>query len=170
MPKVWPMQNDRAAMAKVFGEPDVNRDGAADPSWAAKWLTVIVPPYRMVLAWDTKQVVKKITVNVGCAKELHSALSDIKALYGTQAEIEAHGLHLFGGVYNFRPKRGGKTLSTHAYGAGIDLDPAANAQHNSHGTMPKEVVAIFAKYGAEWGGSWSKASVDPMHFQFARTK
>lgn len=167
--KVWPLQSDTAAMNKLYGNPDANGDGAADPAWAAKWLTTIVPPYRMVLAWDKKAVVKKITVNKGCAAELLAALTGIRDLYGTQSAIEAAGMHLFGGVFNFRLKRGGKTLSTHARACGIDLNPDANGQ-GSAGNMPPSVVAIFEAQGATWGGRWSGKSKDPMHFQFARVK
>lgn len=167
--KQWPLQSDAAAMNKLYGNPDTNGDGAADTAWAAKYLTTIVPPYRMVLAWDKKAVVKKITVNKGCADALLAALKGIRDLYGSQSAIEAAGMHLFGGVYNFRLKRGGKTLSTHARACGIDLNPEANGQ-GAAGNMPPSVVAIFDAQGAEWGGRWSGKSKDPMHFQFARTK
>jgi hypothetical protein len=156
-------------MRALYGNPDANNDGAADPSWAAKYLTTIIPPYRMVLAWDKKAVVSRITVNKGCAAALLASLKGIRDHYGSQAALEKARMHLFGGVYNFRPKRQGKTLSMHAYGAAIDLDP----DHNGQGrpvTMPAEVVAIFDAQGADWGGRWSPKSRDGMHFQFARVK
>lgn len=167
--RVWPLQSDTAAMNKLYGNPDANGDGAADPSWAAKWLTTIEPPYRMFLAWDPKREVKRITVNKGCAEALLAALNGIAKHYGSQAAIQKAGLHLFAGVYNFRPIRGGKVLSTHARACGIDLNPDKNGQ-GSVGNMPPEVVAIFKAQGAEWGGDWRGKSKDPMHFQFARTK
>jgi len=166
---IWPLQSDTAAMNKLYGNPDANGDGAADPTWASKWLTTIVPPYRMVLAWDTSKVVRRITVNKGCAEALRAALTGIRNHYGTQAAIEKAGLHLFAGVYNFRPIRGGKMLSTHARACGIDLNPDKNAQGTA-GNMPPEVVAIFEATGATWGGRWSGKSRDPMHFQWARVK
>lgn len=169
MPKVWPLQSDAAAMNKLYGNPDANGDGAPDPAWATKHLTTIVPPYRMVLAWDTKHVVKKITVNKGCAAELLAALKGIRDLYGSQAAIEKARMHLFGGVYNFRPIRGGKVLSTHARACGIDLDPEHN-QQGTPGTMPASVVAIFKAQGATAGIDWAGKSKDPMHFQWARVK
>lgn len=167
--KVWPLQSDAAAMNKLYGNPDANGDGAPDPSWAAKYLTTIVPPYRMVLDWDRKVAVKRITVNKGCAAALLAALTGIRDLYGSQAAIEAAGLHLFAGVYNFRPIRGGKALSTHARACGIDLNPGKNRQGTA-GSMPPSVVAIFDAQGATWGGRWAGKSKDAMHFQFARVK
>jgi len=165
---VWPLQSDLAGMRKLYGNPDANGDGAADPAWVARYLTTIVPPYRMVYG---NSVVRKITVNAGCAKAMLAALVGIKAHYGTQDAIERAGMHNFGGVYNFRAKRGNpNSLSMHAYACAIDLDPAHNPFQSSHGTMPAAVVQIFAEQGAEWGGLWSPASRDPMHFQFARTR
>lgn len=164
--KVWPLQSDAAAMNKLYGNPDANGDGAPDPQWAAKWLTTIVPPYQMY--YDGKPI-KRITVNKGCADALLTALKGIRDLYGSQSAIEAAGLHKFGGVYNFRPIRGGKALSTHARACGIDLNPEKNAQGTA-GVMSPSVVAIFEATGATWGGRWSGKSKDPMHFQWARLK
>lgn len=165
----WPLQSDLKAMTALYGNPDANGDGAPDPAWAAKYLTTIVPPYRMVLAWDKKAVVSKITVNRGCAQAMLAALTGIRNLYGSQASLEKANMHLFGGVYNFRPKRQGKTLSMHAYGAAIDLDPDHNGQ-GSAVSMPASVVAIFKQTRADWGGDWSPKSRDGMHFQWARVR
>lgn len=165
---VWPLQSDLAAMRKLFGNPDANGDGSADPQWVARHLTTIVPPYRMIYG---NAPVRKITVNTACAKALLAALVGIKTHYGTQEAIERAGVHRFGGLYNFRVKRGNaNSLSMHAYACAIDLDPEHNQFLSSHGTMPAAVVSIFKDQGAEWGGDWSPASRDPMHFQFARTR
>lgn len=165
---VWPMQSDLAAMRKLYGNPDANGDGAADPTWVSRYLTTIVPPYRMIYG---NAPVRKITVNKGCAAALLAALVGIKAHYGTQAAIEQAGVHRFGGLYNFRVKRGNPdSLSMHAYACAIDLDPDHNQFHSSHGTMPAAVVWIFKDQGAAWGGEWSPNSRDPMHFQFARVR
>lgn len=165
--RVWPLQSDTKAMNALYGNPDANGDGAADPAWAALWLTTIYPPYAMF--YDGKPV-KRITVNKGCAAALLAAINAIGDLYKWDARaIKKAGLDQFGGVYNFRPIRGGKVLSTHARACGIDFDPKNNAQGTA-GRMPAEVVAIFDALGAEWGGRWKGKSRDPMHFQFARTK
>lgn len=161
---VWPKQSDTAAMHALFGNPDANGDGAADPSWAAQHLTTIVPPYQLFYG---KIAVKKITCNTAIAKPLMASFQGVLDLYKTQAEIARHGMDQFSGCYNFRPKRGGKSLSLHAYGAAIDMDAAHNPFKSQGGTMPHEVVAIFKANGASWGGDWSAKYRDPMHFQWA---
>jgi hypothetical protein len=89
------------------------------------------------------------------------------------AEIEDEGLaHKidvgeFGGCYVPRfigrdPRRG---LSMHAFGLAVDLNVSEN-YFGTRGDMDPEVVAIFDKWGFEWGGRWSQP--DPMHFELAR--
>lgn len=158
-------------MNAFYGNPDVNSDGAPDAKWEAANLVSIKPPYRMVLAWDTSKVVKNIRVNKACAESLSRVLAGILGHYGSQAAVEKARMHLYGGCYNFRLKRGGSTLSIHSWGAAIDLDPERNAfgklwRANS-GMMPEAVVKLFEAEGWEWGGLWSKP--DAMHFQAART-
>ncbi len=164
----WPLQSDLVAMRARFGNPDANGDGAPDPAWAAKWLTTITPPYAMFYAGKP---VRAITVNRGCSDALLAALAGIGKHYGTAAAIKAAGLDQFGGLYNFRVKRGNSSsLSMHAYGAAIDMDPDHNAFRGHSHAMPAAAVQIFKDQGATWGGDWSAGSYDPMHFQFARTR
>ena len=164
---VWPLQSDLVAMRAIFGNPDANNDGAADPVWTRTHLTTIVPPYAMFYAGKP---VRAITVNRGCSAALLAALTGIAKHYGTAAAIKAAGLDQFGGLYNFRVKRGNaSSLSMHAYGVAIDLDPVHNPFRSAKFTMPAAVVKIFEDTGATWGGRWSPKSRDAMHFQWART-
>jgi len=164
----WPKQTP-ANMNVFYGNPDTNRDGRADGMWEANNLTRIVPPYKMVLAWDKTRVVSTIVVNKKCAADLLAILTEIKDHYGSQEAIEKARMHLYGGCYNFRLKRGGSSLSIHSWGAAIDLDPERNGfgvrYNEAKGMMPKAVVDIFKRHGWTWGGLWSKA--DAMHFQAA---
>lgn len=59
------------------------------------------------------------------------------------------------------PKRG---LSTHSWGIAVDINWATNAP-GTRGDMDTGIVAVFERYGFEWGGRWSLK--DPMHFQYA---
>ena len=165
MVNTWPLQSDRAAMIERFGNPDANGDGAPDPKWVAEHLTTIVPPYTMFYG---QTPIKRITCNKAIATPLLLSLAGILKLYGNENEIRRHGMHNFSGCYNFRPKRGGSSLSMHAYGAAVDLDAANNAFHSTKFTMPAAVVDIFESNGAVWGGHW--ISPDAMHFQWARVK
>lgn len=165
MPTIWPLQSDTAAMHALYGNPDANGDGAADPSWVAKYLTTIVPPYAMFYGATR---IKAITVNRGCAKELLAALGGILDHYKTENAIRDVGLHNYSGCFNFRAKRGAKSLSMHAYGAAIDLDAAHNPFRTKKFTMPAAAVQAFDAQGATWGGRWNPP--DAMHFQFARVR
>jgi hypothetical protein len=73
---------------------------------------------------------------------------------------------VLGGTYNFRPIRGGRALSTHAYGIAIDIDPASNGLGDTTPAMPAWVVQAFERRGWVWGGRFSR--VDGMHFQRAK--
>lgn len=75
--------------------------------------------------------------------------------------------------YAHRYIRGSKTnMSNHSYGLAIDLDATRNPLTEDgkiHTDMPAWVVAVFAKYGFFWGGSYSGKRKDPMHFEFLGT-
>lgn len=163
----WPAQT-RAAMNDFYGNPS-GANGLVSAKWESANLTYIVPPYAMVIAWDTDAPVKKIRVHKRCAESLARVLEAIKAHYGSQAAIEQARLHLYGGCNQYRLKRGGASLSIHSWGAAIDLDPERNAFGRKWsakaGMMPMAVVELFRAKGWTWGGLWRKA--DAMHFQAA---
>lgn len=165
----WPNQAPESLNA-YYGVPDANRDGSSDRAWEDHNLTFLIPPYPMVLAWDTSQTVSRIRVNRKCKDSLARVLGAILAEYG-QSGLKAHGLHRFGGCFNYRPMRGGHRLSVHAWGAAIDLDPAINAfgrpWDESKGMMPLKVIEMFEAEGWVSGARWSGASVDSQHMQAA---
>lgn len=159
----WPKQSE---CAKFYGNPDTNGDGVPDRAWEDANLTRYTPPWQMVLAWNTSAKVAAIRIHKKCAPSLATVFQAIWDVYGRQQQqIEARNLHLYGGAYNFRLKRGGHTLSMHSYGCAIDLDPAHNEFGATHGTIPLEVIKAFHDEGWVHGGSWAKP--DWMHFQAA---
>lgn len=84
-------------------------------------------------------------------------------------EIDRRGhwnlLEDFGGCYNCREQRGSTDkVSTHSWGIGIDLNMHRNPLGQTP-TMPKQIIAIFADHGFQWGGTWRRP--DGMHFQYA---
>ncbi|MFY8163265.1 MAG: M15 family metallopeptidase [Brevundimonas sp.] len=158
-------------MRAYFGDPDPDHDGVANRAWEDANIAKLTPPYRMVLAWDPTKVVSTIRIHRKCIGSLDNILHGILAHYGSQAAIEKARMHLFGGAYNFRLKRGGTTLSNHSWASAIDLDPANNAFGKvwkpNTGMMPLEVVEIFKREGWRWGGKWSTG--DAMHFEAVRS-
>lgn len=158
----WPKQS---LMAGFYGNPDANNDGVADLKWQQENLTTIAPPYPMF--YDGTPV-KKITCHKLVAASLLRILTKIGEVF-SEAERKQYGLDQFGGVFNFRRKRAGSSLSTHAYACAIDLAATLNPFRAKYGSrpdmMPMTVVEIFAAEGWVWGGPWSNG--DAMHFQAA---
>lgn len=73
------------------------------------------------------------------------------------------------GGYNYRNIAGTNTLSKHATGEAIDIDPGANPVVWGNGPAktyfnPNVVNAIIRKYGLDWGGDWTGGKRDYMHF------
>lgn len=72
------------------------------------------------------------------------------------------------GGFNYRNKRGGSSLSQHAFGTAIDLNAADNPMLGKGAAvktnLPANVGEIAAKHGLEWGGNWK--SPDAMHFEY----
>jgi hypothetical protein len=72
--------------------------------------------------------------------------------------------------FNYRKVTGGTTLSFHAFGRAIDINPAQNPyvkppKKPMKSDMPVEFVRLFTDLGFRWGGNWSTVS-DPMHFDY----
>lgn len=91
------------------------------------------------------------------------------ALFARIAELQRLRLdcriRTYGGCFNFRAKRSGSKLSTHAWGIAIDLNPETNAM-GREGDMAPGIVKVFESFGFTWGGRWTGAGKDRMHFQF----
>lgn len=151
-PDPWPRDREDEMVA-FFGE-------RGDPDC----MTTLKLPAPMRLYSATGPEIRELWVNKKIAEPLYGALKDLAAL--PEDMIEEFELHVCGGVFNDRKKRGGTTHSTHAYGAAIDISPNQNPL-GKNGTIPVECVRIFEAWGAQWGGDFSRP--DPMHFQWARS-
>lgn len=146
---------------KTFGNIHnyILADGTLRSQFESKYLCRTRLPFTIPLSWDPSKVIR----NLYCHKKLKdifpavfSAIDDA----GLKSEIDT-----FGGCFNFRSVRRGSKLSTHSWGIAIDLNPEQNGMGTA-GNMSPGVVKIFKEFGFTWGGDWSGASKDPMHFQF----
>lgn len=108
----WPRQKD---MTRFFGEP-------GGPQCTAGKVNL---PFTMKIAWNKRQTITRFSCHEKVAASAERAYGKIASAYSPEA-ISRLGFDLFGGCYNFRKKRGGSTLSTHAYGIAIDTDPERN--------------------------------------------
>lgn len=151
----WPHQNDVRAF---YGDVGTNQ-------------VLLDLPYPMLLAWDKRRTIKRISLNRRCAESAGRAFEKIAGTY-TDAERRALGINLFGGSLNVRQMRGGTRYSMHSWGIAIDFDPERNGLHTrapqarlSH----QDAVPFWEAWEAEGWVSLGRArGFDWMHVQAAR--
>lgn len=154
----WPLQRD---MAKRFG-----------PAGGAQCTRGKVElPFEMRIAWNKTQKIKVFSCHEDVADSATRVYARIASAYSPE-DIRKHGFDLFGGCYNYRVKRGGSTLSTHAYGIAIDHDPERNqlkwGRDRAHLAHP-DCVEFFRCWEAEgWLSLGRHSNFDWMHVQAAR--
>lgn len=160
----WPHETDFNALCAFYGNPIIG--ARENPKWAANNVVHVKPVYPMRYSWGPP--VEELRFHKKVAQLFLEGFREVQKLYGTQADIEAHRLHLTGGDLMVRLMRGSNHLwSVHSWGAAIDLDP----QHNPFpakwrpGFLPKEAAACFEKQGLVWRGA--NGDVDCMHIQGA---
>lgn len=154
----WPTQ---ANLRAFFGEPGSQLATAG----------LVDLAYPMKIAWDKSQVIRRFRCHAKVEKSMEAIFQKTLAHYGA-AEVSRLALDIFGGCYNFRPMRGGKSWSMHSWGIAVDLDPENNQLKWT------KTRAKFAKsdYVPFWNIVESEGAVslgrardyDWMHFQFAR--
>lgn len=105
----WPTQRD---VPTFYGKVGLNQK-------------LIIPPFPMVLAWDKKVPVRKLSFHVKCADSAERALTLISKEYDAD-QRKVLGIDLFGGTLNVRKMRGGNAWSMHSWGIAIDFDPERN--------------------------------------------
>jgi len=155
---LWPSQ---AQVRRFYGE-------AGNPSCTAGMAKLAYP---MKVAWDKKTIIRRFRCHIKVEAAFERIFQKTLAQYG-EKEIARLRLDLFGGCYNFRRMRGGKTFSMHAYGIAFDIDPERN---QLKWTRAKASLAK-ADYEPFWKIVESEGAVslgrardfDWMHFQFAR--
>lgn len=152
--EAWP-RDRRDEMDAFYGTPGSN-------------LVPIAPPYP--LRYEGR-VVPTITVNRRIAPAVTRALQAVLDHYGL-AKIKSLKLDVYDGCFNNRPKRGGSTLSVHAWAAALDFCAEDNALRQDHRTARfarPEYEAWWRAWEAQGAVSLGRArDYDWMHVQFAR--
>lgn len=152
-PNPWP-HADRASMEAFYGKPGDESN-----------LITIMPPYTM--SYEGKAI-KTIRCHKKVADSLLRVLHSIRTIIEREpsARDEAED---YGGCFNFRPKRGGTSLSIHSWGAAIDLDADDNTFRDHwplQADMPLSIIEAFAREG--WVSAAAFWGYDAMHFQATR--
>lgn len=152
-PHPWP-KSDRASVEAFFGKP-------GDESQ----LVSFEFPYPTF--YGGKQVTKS-----RCHRKVRDSLlrvlSSIGELHGSDRGVMEEAED-YGGIFNFRPKRGSSSLSLHSWGIAIDLDADDNTFRDSwpmRADMPLEIMEAFAREG--WLSAGAFWGYDAMHFQATR--
>ncbi len=150
----WP-RDVRAEMEAFYGLPGEGH-------------TMLDVPYPLYV--EGKRV-DRINVHSRIAEAVHRALTNTLEHYGAK-QVKALGLDIYDGCYNNRPKRGGTSLSVHAYAAALDF----NAEHNALRMDHAEALFAGPEYEPWWRFWEAEGAVslgrardyDWMHVQFAR--
>jgi len=149
-------------IVKKYGLPNETGEG---------YLTTILLPYPMKLAWDLDTKVSKMRCHKLAAEAFLNVFNDLLAEYGMK-EIERLGIDLFGGCFNYRKMRGGTSWSTHAWAIAIDLDPARNKLKETAKTARfarpeyQKMIDIFYRHGFISLGI--EKNYDWQHFQLRK--
>lgn len=160
MQQIWPKQSEAVAF---YGNPSLNNE-----RWQAQNLVLIKPPFELFYEGTP---VRGVRIHQKCASSLALIFAAIwEAYHKDQRQLDGTGFTRFSGGYNYRPIRGGRKLSIHAFAAALDFDAEHNPQtfNRTAGLLKTDspIVHIFEAEGWTWGGRWS-GKRDPMHFQAA---
>lgn len=132
---------------------------------------IVALPFPFRLSWNLSQEITSFRCHRRLAAPLTAIFGTTARHYG-QAQMIALRLHLWGGCFNHRLMRGGSALSTHSWGAAVDIDP----ERNQLGWGRDRAALARTEYDAFWRivaseGATSLGQVadrDWMHLQFAR--
>lgn len=152
-----------------YGNPDIDGDFVCDVEFIKAYLIIVKVPYPMRLSWDTAKSVNVVQVHRRIAAVVVDAFFEILQYQGYDF-LRSNGYDIYGGSYNFRLMRGGESLSTHAYGCAIDMNPhiapyrvkLANGQWEDR--QPRFITDAFLKRG------FTTFPWDKMHYQACQSE
>lgn len=147
---------------EMYGDPRKEGTDTYSEEWADEWLDWAKLPFRMVLSWDVKKTVDWIYGNKKILPVVVDALEEICAEIGRE-NLVLDDLNRWGGCFNYRgQRRAPDCLSTHAFGAAVDINPH-RAPFGGAPDLPDVMVSAFTMRGFTWGGTFPHC--DGMHFQ-----
>ena len=136
------------------------------PNGMQKYLTQITVP---IINKNGKAATMTLTVHKKLAGEIKKVFEDMKRAGFKIKPEETAG-------YNWRTMASNSSsISHHSYGCVVDVNWTSNgASYTSWGYHPgkdefsvtEKIVSIWKCHGFYWGGDWSTAYFDPMHFTY----
>lgn len=164
MKNVWPLQRD---CDSFYGNPRMPGDPErCNPAWMRDNLVMAHCPW----ALNAKTGPGVFVVHKKCHDSIERVMNAIWERVGKdQKIIHALKYDVFDGCFNYRNKRGGSSLSCHAYAAATDWDAADQPFHQKPKWTDNELIVVkFKEEDWCWGGDWSPGSQDGMHVQACR--
>jgi hypothetical protein len=156
-PNGWPV-DDQVALASFYGQP-------------GSGLVMLDLPFTLRLSWEPSQTVRRTQCHARVRDSLRAVLDGVLAHYGHDG-IQTLRLDHYGGGFNHRNRRGGTTLSTHAWGIAFDFDPDRNQLRwgrDRAAFAGSEYDAWWQCWEAEgWLSLGRHRNFDWMHVQAAR--
>ena len=143
-------------------------DKYGKPNQSGTYLAYANIPFPLVIAWDTSVTVTRIRCHKLEVTTVELIFRNILNEYGLD-KIQALGINLFGGCFNYRAIRGGSSWSRHAWGTAIDLDPARNQLHQQGDSAQfakkeySKMLDIFEAHG--WLSLGRLKNYDWMHVE-----
>lgn len=112
------------------------------------------------------------TIKAASGAPFRVAASAAPAFQGLLGDLETAGYKVrpeASSGYNDRFIAGTQTPSNHAFGTAIDINSDTNPKgEKTAADIPAPLANTLAKkWGLTWGGNWSGADRDPMHFELA---
>ncbi len=173
----------RAAVNEAYEVP-----GDENSEWYKRNIMTLRLPYALYYEGASgPQAVKTCKFHRKAAPNLLAALlgvwlharAEVKKVHGyelktaeydvlTSKWLKDRNLLDYNGTYVYRKIRGGRSLSTHAYGIAIDLDASGNPLGSAKTSFPAWFIKCFEDQGFLWGGNY-KGRKDPMHFNWPVT-
>jgi len=160
---------DQAELAQIYGDLQAQPTSGGNvritaPNWEADNLRLFNHPVLAAIGFKHLKVHRK-------AEASFQAVFDSIAAAGLAERILSCGGTFAPRYVNHDPGTG--KLSSHSWGIAIDLNVAWNgyrkepAEAGTVGSV-RELVPHFTAQGFAWGGHFSAASQDGMHFELAR--
>jgi len=143
-----------------YGDPDPEGDGVYNTEFSENLKTFTLP-FALEISWKPGHLTKRVYGHVKVMPAFTDAMEEFRDRVGI-GEIRERGWDVWGGCWNFRPARGYESLSTHAWGIAVDLNPHL-APLGKPSRQPQILVDIMKARGFVYGGEFAR--VDGMHFQ-----